>query len=141
MSYAALRALPYDKSESKSALLPGRLVRPSEGTQVFEGVELKLILNEKAEHVVSSLSRVVENEGVPPTFPEPDVLEADYRDWCVNAFGAGVIIVAIGLILLVVLSFTRTTAIGIASASCLVIGTSAVALSLLRGEDIEGVAS
>lgn len=95
---------------------------------------------EKGRDITPSLSRVVENNGVPPTFPEPRSLDSGYPSWLITIFGLGATILVIGLILLVATAFTHATSIGIASASCMVIGTVAVALSLLRGEDIEGFA-
>ena len=140
MSYSALRSLPYDESEDNSSLLPARLVRPSESAQSSSVIELKLVLEQKDRDITPSLSRVVENNGVPTTFPEPPPVDSGYPRWLINIFGSGLVILAVGLTLLVVSVFTHATSAGVASASCLVIGTAAIALSLLRGEDIEGLA-
>src|SRR5689334_14545018 len=101
MSYAVLRSLPYDESENNSSFLPTRLMRPPEGRQSASVVELKFVLEETSKDITPSLSRIVENNGVPPTFPSPHPLDSDkYPGWIITVFGYGVVILVIGLILL-----------------------------------------
>jgi hypothetical protein len=142
MSSAALRVLPYDEFENGSALLPTRLVRPTEQTRhPLNIVDLKSGLKEGSDQAEPlTLSRIVENNGEPPTFPGPLVSVNVHPNWLIRMFAGGVIVGAVGLILLILMPFTHMDSIGIAAASCLVIGTTTVALSLLRGQDIEGFA-
>jgi hypothetical protein len=149
MSYASLRSLPYEEAEN--SLLPARLFRLHENSHPWlELVELKAQMSEKSgESLPLSSSRIVENNGEPPTFPDPAAVMGDAEeinlaeaaaDPKVKVFAIGIIVIFIGLLLLIALVFTKSKEPGLASASCLVIGTSAVALSLLRGQDREGYA-
>lgn len=58
-------------------------------------------------------------------------------EWLIIVFAAGVIISALGLLVLAISAFARIDDLKLASASCLVVGTICVALSLLRGEDLD----
>jgi hypothetical protein len=71
MSSAALRVLPYDESENGSALLPTRLVRPTEQAHYsLYFIDLKSGLDREPDQLDPlTLSRIVENNGEPPTFP------------------------------------------------------------------------
>jgi hypothetical protein len=153
MSALALRVLPYSEAEHDTALLmrlPARLMRPEESNH--QSFQLSNLKNEikvvRHQTVASTLSRIVENNGEPPTFPGPTAAETANHansdllpsEATVKVFAVGIFVVLIGLILLLVLAFTKNKDLGLLSASCLVVGTGAVALSLLRGQDRAGYA-
>jgi hypothetical protein len=65
-------------------------------------------------------------------------MRPSYPQWLIIAFAAGVIISALGLLILAIAAFAKIDGLKLASALCLVVGTICVELSLLRGQDLEG---
>jgi hypothetical protein len=136
MSAAALRVLPYDDIENRSELLPGRLERLREAKHPsLQLLEDKIELETKQDrvipvaHTAAAKTLISDYRG--------HSLKGPYPRWLIVVFAVGIIVSAIGVLLLIVVPFTKMGGLRIASASCLVIGTIAVALSLLRGQDLE----
>jgi hypothetical protein len=136
MSAAALRVLPYDDVENRCELLPARLERMREAKHPsLQLLEAKSELEAKQEKAIP-FGHTVAAEPVILNHVRGRVQET-YPRWLIMVFAAGIIVSAIGLLLLAVVPFAKMPSLGIVSASCLVIGTTAVALSLLRGQDLE----
>jgi hypothetical protein len=82
---------------------------------------------------LGSIIRVIDEERALRS-PEADYA---YPQWLIIVFAAGIIISALGLLFLAIVPFAKIDGLKLDSASCLVVGTVSIALSLLRGQDLE----